>query len=287
MSMQASVDVQGRERSFTVVGEPGGDGTRPLVLVFHGSGQTGSVHRRFTGGQYDSLAEHGTVVAYLDGHGRHWNDARLRNGSSARREDVDDVAFVDAVIDHLATTHGISRAAVYGIGFSNGGQMVMRLLLEPGGRLAGAAVIAATLPVAEDLVPSVSAAHARPVPLLLVHGTADPISPYSGGRFSWWARRMFHVAGRMRSFAETAAFFAGVNGVAGEPAALREEEAGNGTAIERRTYSAPGAPPVVTVTVHGGGHTVPGPVPGPRIMGRTASAPSGAQLAAELFGLPR
>ena len=41
------------------------------------------------------------------------------------------------------------------------------------------------------------------------------------------------------------------------------------TRVDRTAYRDAGVPPVVLYTIHGGGHTVPGPKAAPRIVGRT------------------
>lgn len=244
-----SVEVAGRKRTFTLVGAPG---AADLILVFHGSKQTGAKHRAFTGGIYDALAGDGTAVAYLDGYRGNWNDARKESSFPARLADIDDVGFARAVIDHL----GASR--VFGVGYSNGGQMVMRLLHETPPLLSGAAVIGATMPApANFLLPGTAPA---PVPVLLIHGTKDPIVGYEGGEMSWLLRKFFRVGGPMRSMPETARYFAERGGVAGEPVTTTLP----GTSVERAEW-----PSVVLYTLHGAGHTVPGPANAPRILGPT------------------
>ncbi len=66
--MRDSVEVDGRTRTFTVVGTYG----KNLILIFHGSKQDGDVHRRFTGGSFDRLAgDGGTVMLGLQNE-REW-----------------------------------------------------------------------------------------------------------------------------------------------------------------------------------------------------------------------
>lgn len=281
--MNGSVTVDGRERTFFGVGETAAASPRSLVLVLHGSRQSAEVHRRFTGGQYDTLVAEGAVVAYLDGVGGFWNDARRQSTSIARRQHVDDVAFVGAVVDRLAATHGIDRDRVYAVGFSNGGQMVMRLLHERPALLAGAAVVGATLPEPDGFLLPQGGVTPHPVPVVLVHGTADPISPFCGGRFRWWARLAFRVSGTMRSFADTAAYFARRNGLTVAPTS-RSLRGPGGMSIERTEY-ADAAAPVIAYAVEGGGHTVPGPQPAPRLMGRTTSGISVAEVMRDAFAL--
>ena len=108
-----------------------------LVLVFHGSKQTGEKFRAFTGGSFDALARTGgAVVAYLDGYKSQWNDARAASSFAARTENVDDAAFAQAMIRKLRSNHQIDSSKVYAAGFSNGGQMVIRLIHQVPGLMA-------------------------------------------------------------------------------------------------------------------------------------------------------
>ncbi|MEU8118284.1 hypothetical protein AB0C21_06210 [Spirillospora sp. NPDC049024] len=110
---RGGVDVAGRRRSYTLVAPPDAIPGGPLVLVFHGSGQSGGKFRAFSGGSFDSLATAaGAVVAYLDGYKGQWNDACADSSVGARVEDVDDVAFATAVVGALEVSHRIDRSKV-------------------------------------------------------------------------------------------------------------------------------------------------------------------------------
>jgi polyhydroxybutyrate depolymerase len=287
-SLAMKVRVGDRDRTYGLVG---GRTTndRALVLVFHGSRQTGEVHRRFTGGALDALAESGTaVVAYLDGYRGNWNDARKESFFPARVENVDDVAFTRRVIADLVATHDVDARRVYAVGYSNGGQMVLRLLHETPELFAGAVVVAATMPDRGSFLAPTPAPEPVPVPVLLVHGTKDPIVPYRGGPFPGWARRFFKVGGSTLSAPATARYFARRHGITGDPVVTRltpEGRARAGTWVEQTDYREEGHAPVRLLTVHGGGHTVPGPRRAPFVLGRTARGASVAGYLAELFGL--
>ncbi|MCC2317909.1 alpha/beta hydrolase family esterase [Cellulomonas chengniuliangii] len=283
-----NVDVDGVSRSVTVVGQPGGEGSRALVLVFHGSRQDGQGHRAFTGKAYDALAQQGAVVAYLDGYRGNWNDARRLSAFPARLAGIDDTGFARAVIDALAASHGVDRQRVFAVGYSNGGQMVLRLVHEAPGLVAGAAVIAATMPAPGDFLVNDGPGPGVPVPVLLVHGTKDRIVPYGGGEMSRWARTVFKVGGRSLSMPETAAYFAHRNGITAEPVRTAVTGCGRGrrqTWVERTRYAQDGSAPVDLYTVHGGGHTVPGPRSAPFVLGATNHDVSAAELVSEFFGL--
>lgn len=261
----------GRTRTLTIVGAPVAAAPRALVVVFHGSRQTADVHRAFTGGVLDELAASGeAVVAYLDGHHGNWNDARRESRFRARIDGVDDVAFFRAVVASLAQTHGIDARRVVALGFSNGGQFVLRLLHETPAELAAGVVVAASMPAPESFVATVDASDHRPA-VALVAGTRDPIIPFRGGALPWWVRALFRIGGSSLSATETAHYFARRNGI-GTPAASSDVPQGalaRGTRVERVDYREAGRAPVSLYIVHGGGHTVPGPQAAPPVVGRT------------------
>jgi polyhydroxybutyrate depolymerase len=253
--MNAVIEIGGRRRTYTVVGAA--DATS-LILVFHGSKQTGEAHRAFTGAPLERLPHR--AVAYLDGYRGNWNDFRRESRFPARRENVDDVAFARAVAAEL----GFERTIA--VGYSNGGQMVLRLLHEAPELIGAAVVVAATMPDRAGFLGEFSqAAVAHPVPVTIVAGDADPIVPYAGGRMAWWARTAFKVDGTALSAPQTAAYFAARNGSTTEPVTRVLPQRSGRTTTEVAEYGSG----VTLVTVHGGGHTVPSHHPGPRVVGRT------------------
>ncbi|MEU8819919.1 dienelactone hydrolase family protein [Actinoplanes sp. NPDC048796] len=280
--MLDGITVNGTRRTYEIIGPSAGRPGRSLLLVFHGSKQTGAKHREFIGRAYDALAESGAaVVVYADGHKGNWNDARRESAFPARIDDSDDVGFARALVEKLAVSHGIDPARVYAVGYSNGGQMVIRLAHEAPQLIAGATVIAATMPAPESFL--IADAPPAPMPVLLIHGTKDPIVKYEGGQFSWWARKVFKIGGRSLSAPQTAAYFAARNGITAAPTTTKLPAADAKTFVERTEYREPGHPPVALYTVHGGGHTIPGPAQAPAVMGRTNQDVRTAQLIDDFF----
>lgn len=282
---KGSVDVEGRTRTYTLAAPPDGNADS-LLLVFHGSKQTGEKFRAFTGYSFDAPAATGnTVVAYLDGYKNQWNDARKASNFPARTENINDVAFAKAMIDLLSGSHRIDRSRVYAAGYSNGGAMVIRLIHEIPGSLAGAAILAATQPAPENFLGT--GAPAAPLPVLLMHGTRDHIVPYAGGLMSWWVRLVFRVGGRALSAERTAAYFAARNKIT-VPAittTLPHDKKSGKTSVTRTDFRQDGKPPVVLYSVHGGGHTIPGPAKAPFVLGATSHDVNTADVLGEFFGL--
>ncbi|WP_413760710.1 alpha/beta hydrolase family esterase [Streptomyces sp. MMBL 11-3] len=282
---RGSVTVGEATRTFTLVGTAAPGEAKPLILVFHGSRQTGDKHRAFTGGVFDALAARGALVAYLDGYRGNWNDARRESRFPARRADIDDVGFAQAVIATYASDRRIDPGRVHAVGYSNGGQMVIRLAHETPGLLAGVTVIAATMPAPENFL--AGQAPWTSVPVLLIHGTKDPIVSYQGGTMNWALRTLFRTGGRSWSATRTARYFAERNGITTEPTTTRlpKKVTADPTEVERTTYEAKGVPPVVLYTIHRGGHTVPGPSSAPALIGRTSHQLDTADIITEFFHL--
>lgn len=166
--------------------------------------------RRFTAGTFDELAERtGTVVVYPDGVGRHFNDSRAILPVKTRELGIDDVAFLCHVVDTIHHEYGTQRT--FACGYSNGGQMVIRLLFDAPGLLDGACIFASTLGEGANHAPTNPDSAYQPTPVLMMHGTADPLAPYEGGE----AGIMGSTRGKVTSAPWTAQRFAELNG-AGE-----------------------------------------------------------------------
>ncbi|AZM64496.1 MULTISPECIES: alpha/beta hydrolase family esterase [unclassified Streptomyces] len=273
--------VKGRTRTMRVLGAPA-EQAAPVVLLLHGSKQTGDKLRAFTGNAFDRLAAGGALVAYLDGFKEHWNDARVSNAFAARTEGYDDVAFARSAIERIIERYNGDPARVYAVGFSNGGQMVIRLIHEIPDLLAGAAVISATQPAAENFAPTDP--QSQPVPVMLVHGTKDPLVPYNGGMASMWG---FKPRGLGLSAPETARYYAQRNGIGGAPVTEDLVPAKQSrTSVQALHYRDPGHAPVSLYTVTGGGHTIPGTRKAPFVMGRTDMTFDTVAAVATFFHLP-
>lgn len=276
---QESLTVQGRERTLTLVVPDSVTANPPLVVLFHGSQQSSRVFRKFTAGTFDDAAVRtGAVLAYLDGVDRHFNDARVGADFESRRLGIDDVAFTAAVIARLHRTHGIDRSRVFAVGYSNGGQMVIRLVHEAPKLLAGAATIAATQPAPENfLLASEFTTLPRPVRLLAIHGSEDPLAPYDGGQASLWGRES---RGSVLSARDSARHFARRNGIASPPVDTERQE--DVTVTE---WAEVGKEPVQLWTVRGMGHVVPAPHDLPASLGPGTRSFTAATVVMDFFGV--
>lgn len=265
-----TVEFQGQKRKYTVVA-PENPGPN-LLLFLHGSLQNGSVLRRFTAGTFDELAERtGTVVVYPDGVGRHFNDSRAILPVKTRELGIDDVAFLCHVVDTIHHEYGTQHT--FACGYSNGGQMVIRLLFDAPGLLDGACIFASTLGEGANHAPTNPDSAYQPTPVLMMHGTADPLAPYEGGE----AGIMGSTRGKVTSAPWTAQRFAELNG-AGEVVVSRPFDD-----IELRTW--PGKNPVELWTMEGVGHVIPSGNELDARLGPNTDSFIAAQVVEDFFGL--
>ena len=127
----------------------------------------------------DALADAtNTLIVYPDGIDHHFNDTRANLPVRARELGVDDVAFSTFLIETMQREYATART--FAAGYSNGGQMVLRLLYDAPFTLTRACVFASTLGEGSNHAPTHPDGY-RPTPLLFIHGTEDPIAPYYGG----------------------------------------------------------------------------------------------------------
>jgi polyhydroxybutyrate depolymerase len=155
---------------------PNAAGERPLVIVLHGADS--SPQGAYSTSNFAQIGlSRGWLVAYPAGYEGTWNEGA--GGTPARRAGVNDVAFVQAMIEQIEARYAVNRAEIVASGISNGALMVELL----GCRLAG--TIDLIVPVEGELPATVSpTCHpAKPISVLEVHGTADETIPYGGGHF--------------------------------------------------------------------------------------------------------
>ena len=165
----------GRPRTYRLFVPERYDGrTRlPLVLDLHGSG--GNSAGQANNSRFEALAaREGFLVATLQAEGSRWN-VPVADGRP------DDVAYVSDVIDHVAARVCADLKRVYSTGFSGGARMTSLLACRLSDR------IAAVAPMAGLRWPG--PCDGRAVPVLTVHGLADPQNTYAGhaeGRGAEW-----------------------------------------------------------------------------------------------------
>ena len=166
-------------RIRVIVPEPEPAGAVPLLVFLHEFGGSAAEAVRQTG--FDRLAgEAGFIAAFPPSDGRGWA-ASVSEGLSD--SDVDE-AYLDGMLEQLLATYRIDPERVYVAGFSIGAVMAGRVACRLSDMVDGVAVVSGNA-WAGDCDP------ARPVPILIMHGTADstyPITAAEGLAEAWRER---------------------------------------------------------------------------------------------------
>ena len=172
-----TIRIGGRNRTFLLHVPPSytGQSAVPLVLDLHGLGSNSSQQAGLSGFRSKS-DEAGFIVAWPQGVGNSWN--AFGCCGTADFFNIDDPAFLRAVVARISQLGNINRSRVYITGLSNGGFMTHRMACV------AADIFAAAAPVSAPLNTSTATCRpTRPITVVAFHGLNDGIVPYGGGTF--------------------------------------------------------------------------------------------------------
>lgn len=220
-------------------------GPNPTIIVLHGA--TISAERMVkASGFAEAAAERGFTAVFPEGKAQRWNDARNTGHSN-----VDDVGFLNALARQLIDAKIADPTRLYLAGISNGGMMAFTMICEPESPFVGIATVISSLPSNLE-----SSCHPpRPLTVVMMNGTADPMVPFAGGKVGFLGRR-----GNVLGAERTADIFAKAEGCGTHTQAmLPKSNSGEKTSIKLLTWAGclPGSG-VRLYEVLGGGHQIPG-----------------------------
>lgn len=275
---RGTLDVDGVARAYRLYVPRALPAHAPLVVVLHGSGESGAQIRRETGYGFDRLADaHGFAVVYPDARSFDWNDCSRAGDFVADGREVDDVGFLRALVDRLASERDVGRDDVFATGVSAGGFMALRLAIEAPTRFRAVAAVSANVPVPDNFKCRASPGTS----LLLMNGTKDPLVPYDGGEVSLLG--LFYKTGAVLSSPASAGYLAALNGLTETSVDDRSS-----ADTERRRWRGRTGVEVDLVTIVGGGHGMPQAAwRRPRLLGPSPMAPDGPALIWEFFARQR
>jgi polyhydroxybutyrate depolymerase len=175
--------VDGTTRTYHLyVPSPLPNGPVPLLVALHGGLGSGPQFEQNT--DFDGLAQaNGFLVVYPDGtpfragQPTHlvWNAGGCCGIADAANENIDDVAFVTDLIEHLESTYDIDHHRVFLTGHSNGALLSFAVACQSSALVDAVAVQSGAL-----MEPTCDVT--TPVSVLEIHGTADPNIPINGGK---------------------------------------------------------------------------------------------------------
>ncbi len=219
----------------------------PLVIALHGTGEMGiDLEKGILQGRFDTLSDQSRImIAYPDALQGTWN-------SEKKVSQPDDRGFIRAVILYFRQKYNVDPERIYVLGMSTGGLMTYQLACDSADMVTAIATVAAAMPLslASTCKP------ARPIPVLMINGTSDPILP-------WNSHQFFSVLGGSRSsrlsIPETLEAWRKIDKITSpifqQPMSNTQYDS---TWVWLSVANMPQVVDVVLYTIYNGGHTWPG-----------------------------
>jgi len=230
--------VDGTTRKFTtyipVVTDK--DYKMPLVISLHGG--FASPKGQFHLADFRPLADRDKFIIVCPASKHIFHDGKDNGG-------IDDVKFTDQIITYVINVYHADPHRVYITGISNGGFLTSRLACELSKRIAAIAVVAATMDEGEGYTP------VRPMPVIYMHGSKDPLFTAKGGKF--FGKKFY-------SFDRVLKEWANIDQCNPVPILTTyPDTAHDGTSIIKQEYTNPAKGfKVIGYDIVNGGHTWPG-----------------------------
>nr|AOE12547.1 LpqC [uncultured bacterium]CCF99361.1 phospholipase/carboxylesterase [uncultured Cytophagia bacterium] len=222
----------------------------PLVLVCHG--YSGTAQGIMDYSQFNALAEEfGFAVCYPQGTLDGSNTTFFNVGYDFQNnQTVDDVAFVEELIDSLQAMYSLSEQDVFCTGMSNGGDFSYMLACQASETFKAVAPVAGM--IMQDIMDDCNPVNE--VSILEIHGTQDNVTYWQGdpNNNDGW--------GAYPSIPNTIDFFTNMFGLTALSSAVFPDiDPTDGSVVNSDKYSQFGSCTQVWLyTVNGGGHDWPG-----------------------------
>ena len=257
------INVNGVRRQYrvhvpaTLTGAP-----KAVVLVLHGGGGEG-LNVANTGQHplsvFRSVADReGFVVVYPGGlpakdisGNAGWVDCRADNTVSSG---ADDVGFLATLIERVRSEYGLTTSRMFMTGGSNGAQMTHTFAFQRADLVAAVATGSGSLPQ-KPLPGSCTTGPSRPLPILILHGTADKPMPWAGGCVANVGGACNR--GRVISAEATRDRWLQINGLTSVSPIRNVIDGNPSDAGQANHFVYAGASPVQWWRLEGAGHTVP------------------------------
>lgn len=246
-----SILIEGHYRTF-LFQNPGDNKKSSLMFVMHGSGGNGKDMMSSTTRLEEKAKNERLLLVYPNGYQKYWNECRKAATSTANIENINENAFFEGMIEYFKSKCHIDKQKVFASGMSGGGHMAYKLALTMPQKIKAITAIIANLPDTNN-IDCIEAK--RPISIMIVNGTEDPLNLYNGGMMVSGNVTFGYVRSTDRTFK----YWSNLAGYTGDPVKenLPDTDPSDGRTIERYTYKKKGKPEVVLLKVIGGKHDYP------------------------------
>ena len=173
----ASFEFEGITRDYLVFLPKSYDGVTQMPVVLNLHGYTLDKQQQMNYSQMNLVADTaGFIVVYPNAVNTTWNSGIYDSPEAPPNPNINDIGFIDALIDTLQSHYSIDLEKIYSCGFSNGGFMSFKLACQLSNRIAAIASVEGA--ISNTTASECNCNHTMPV--LIIHGTADNIVHYNG-----------------------------------------------------------------------------------------------------------
>ncbi|MDY6857190.1 MAG: PHB depolymerase family esterase [Thermodesulfobacteriota bacterium] len=177
-TINATLDYDGMQREYILYVPKSYTGEESVPLVFNFHGYFGTAAEQMEKADFRPIADtEGFIIVHPQGApdltgNTQWNSVSTNNSDTT----IDDVGFVEALLDTIAYQYNIDLTRVYSAGFSMGGFMSYFLACQLNEKFAAVASVAGSMTLENifDCNPQ------YPIPILDIHGQNDVVVPYIG-----------------------------------------------------------------------------------------------------------
>lgn len=144
-----------------------------LIIYLHSYGWTAQQGMDYT--KLNQVADTSNFIVVYPSAFPNWNSG-IGDNSNLPTPNINDVGFIDALIDTLSNNYNIDLERIYACGYSNGSFMSYKLACQLSHRIAAIASVG-------GVVSANTATNCNPlrtIPVLQIHGTTDPWVPING-----------------------------------------------------------------------------------------------------------
>jgi len=237
-------DSQSREYLIYVPSSYQASDPTPLIFNFHGGG--GDIQSQLWTSDMRSLAESERFIVVYPQALPDPNAYESYLWTHKEPTQVDDVLFVDALIEHIADQYSIDMTRIYACGYSNGGEFTFELACRLSDKISAIGVVARSIFI--DTYDSCRPD--SPVGVLSIHGTEDD---YDGIE---WLGINYYV-----SLDDANALWVDINDITASPIVeeIPDTNLSDGSTVTRFAWlDTDRCTSVEHLRVNGGGHDWPG-----------------------------
>ena len=237
-----SFKFDGRTRNYRVFLPKNYSGAThfPLVIYLHSYGWTAQQGMNYT--NLNQVADTANFIVAYPSAIPNWNSG-IGDNTNWPAPDVDDVGFINALIDTLNNHYLIDLKKIYACGYSNGGFMSYKLACQLSHRIAAIASVCGVFSesTAKNFCPI------KRMPILCIHGTLDGTVP-NNGTVGWL------------SVDQTLRYWTSFNNcVHSDTISLPDSDPNDKSTVEKIKFTEDtGNYPVIYYKVSNGGHSWPG-----------------------------